>query len=122
MRHRPAGASCCVRSTDNGRTWSEPVPLNGSGTHYTWGRSKCLQLSDDDGVQWKPVGQVGPKYVYASHLVVLKDDTIVLTAGDSRGQCLFPSTDGGASWSPPIRVDRASMVMVSYSTWRTRRF
>lgn len=196
-----------IRSTDHGRTWSEPRPLNSSGTYYTRGRSRILQLpdggllwmcydmdvggslldgtihrSDDDGKTWrivsiirrrkpvddqfdarelvvsgdvdrflklgspkddgwidtdegdlgrlsngrlvlvvrpdggtlvsddqaktwKQISRVGPKYVYAPHLVVLRDDTLVLTAGGSGGQCVFLSTDGGKSWSQPIRID-----------------
>ena len=43
--------------------------------------------------------------VYAPHIVVLRDDTLVLTAGGSGGQCVFLSTDGGKSWSDPIRID-----------------
>jgi len=62
-------------------------------------------VSDDDGVKWQQISLVGPKYVYAPHLVVLADDTLVLTAGGSGGQCIFLSTDGGKTWSPPIKVD-----------------
>ena len=198
-----------LRSTDHGHTWSEPKPLESSGTYYTRGRSRILQLpdsgllwqsydmnqggglldgtihrsdddgkswrvisvirrrkptddrvdaadrvvsgdadaflklgkpeegqwlhtdegdlgrlstgrlvlvvrpdggtliSDDDGVTWHQISRVGPKKVFAPHLVVLPDDTLVLTAGGSRGQCVFLSTDGGKSWSPPIRIDPA---------------
>jgi len=62
-------------------------------------------VSDDQGVTWRQIGRVGPKYVYAPHLVVLADDPMVLTAGDSGGQCIFLSTDSGNTWSPPIRID-----------------
>ena len=62
-------------------------------------------VSDDSGVKWRQISRVGPKYVYAPHLVVLADNTIVLTAGGSGGQCIFLSTDGGKTWSAPIRID-----------------
>jgi photosystem II stability/assembly factor-like uncharacterized protein len=62
-------------------------------------------VSDNNGVKWRQISQVGPKYVYAPHLVVLADDTLVLTAGGSGGQCIFLSTDGGKTWSAPIKVD-----------------
>ncbi len=196
-----------LRSSDNGRTWSRPVPLTSSGTYYTRGLSHVVQLpdggllwmsydmnrgssllhgtihrsdddgktwkvvsvirrrrpvgdrtgpqdlvvsgdsdaflkvgkpagdawidtdegdlarlsngrlvlvvrpdggtlvSDDDGRKWRQIGRVGPKYVYAPHLAVLADDTLVLTAGGSGGQCVFLSTDGGMTWSAPIRID-----------------
>jgi len=197
-----------LRSTDHGRMWSKPMPLESSGTYYTRWRSRILQLpdggllgmsydnnkggslldgtihrsdddgkswrvisvirrrkpsddrvdasdhvvsgdadallklgdkaddgrwldtdegdlgrlssgrlvlvvrpdggtlvSDDHGVKWRQIGRVGPKYVYAPHLVVLADDTLVLTAGGSGGQCVFLSTDGGRAWSAPIRID-----------------
>ncbi|REJ92459.1 MAG: exo-alpha-sialidase [Planctomycetota bacterium] len=196
-----------IRSTDHGHTWSEPKPLESSGTYYTRGRSRILQLpdggllwmsydmnkggslldgtihrSDDDGrtwrivsiirrrkpvddqsdterlvvsgdvdrflklgsptddqwidtdegdlgrlssgrlvlvvrpdggilvsddqaQSWKQIGRIGPEYVYAPHMVVLADDTLVLTAGGSGGQCIFLSTDGGKSWSKPITID-----------------
>ena len=195
-----------IRSTDHGRTWSKPRQLKSSGTYYTRGRSRILQLpdggllwmcydmneggslldgtihrSDDDGKTWrivsiirrrkptgdrfnaknlvvsgdvdrflqlgsprddqwintdegdlgrlssgrlvlivrpdggtlvsddqastwKQIGRVGPTRVFAPHMVVLRDDTLVLTAGGSGGQCVFLSTDGGRSWSNPIRI------------------
>jgi BNR/Asp-box repeat len=62
-------------------------------------------VSDDNGVQWRQISRVGPNYVYAPHLVVLPDDTLVLTAGGSGGQCIFLSSDGGKTWSPPIKID-----------------
>ena len=196
-----------LRSTDHGRTWSKPTPLKSSGTYYTRGRSRILQLpdggllwmsydmnkggsvldgtihrsdddgkswrvisvirrrkpdddrvaaadrvvsgdadavlklgkadddkwldtdegdlgrlsngrlvlvvrpdggtlvSDDNGVKWRQISRIGPKYVYAPHLVVLADDTLVLTAGGSGGQCVFLSTNGGKTWSAPIKID-----------------
>jgi len=62
-------------------------------------------VSDDQAKTWKQISRVGPKYVYAPHLVVLPDDTLVLTAGGSGGQCVFLSTNGGKSWSKPIRIE-----------------
>ena len=62
-------------------------------------------VSDNNGVKWRQISRVGPKYVYAPHLVVLADDTLVLTAGGSGGQCIFLSTDGGKTWSAPIKID-----------------
>lgn len=198
-----------LRSTDHGHTWSEPTVLESSGSYYTRGRSRILQLpddgllwmsydmnkgstlldgtihrSDDDGktwriisvirrhkpdndhldeadlvlsgdsdaflklgkaddtkwistdegdlgrlstgrlvlvvrpdggtlvsdnhgVTWRQISRVGPKYVFAPHLVVLSDDTLVLTAGGSGGQSVFFSTNGGKSWSEPIQIDPA---------------
>ena len=62
-------------------------------------------VSDDNGVKWQQISRIGPKYVYAPHLVVLADDTLVLTAGGSGGQCVFLSTNGGKTWSAPIKID-----------------
>lgn len=62
-------------------------------------------VSDDNGAKWRQIGRVGPKYVYAPHLVVLADDTLVLTAGGSGGQAVFISTNGGKTWSSPITID-----------------
>jgi hypothetical protein len=196
-----------LRSTDHGRTWSKPVQLKSSGTYYTRGRSRILELpdngllwmsydmnqggsvldgsihrsdddgktwrvisvirrrkpigdrvnpedrvvsgdsdaflklpkatadkwldtdegdfgrlssgrlvlvvrpdggtlvSDDNGVKWRQIGTIGPKYVFAPHMVVLKDDTLVLTAGGSGGQSVFLSTNAGKTWSAPIKID-----------------
>ena len=35
----------------------------------------------------------------------LANDTIVLTAGGSGGQCVYVSTDAGATWSEPLQID-----------------
>lgn len=196
-----------IRSTDQGHTWSRPQPLKSSGSYYTRGRSRGLELphggilwasydmnrgsslldgtihrsdddgrswrivsivrrrkpqsdnvdphdlvvsgdadrflnlakpeddkwldtdegdlgrlssgrlvlilrpdggvlvSDDQGVNWRQISRVGPKYVYAPSFVVLSDDTLVLTAGGSGGQCVFLSTDGARTWSDPLRID-----------------
>ncbi len=63
-------------------------------------------VSDDRGAKWRQVSVVGPKNVFAPHLVVLKDDTLVLTAGSSAGgQSVFLSVNGGETWSPPLKID-----------------
>ena len=62
-------------------------------------------VSDDNGLKWRQIGRVGPKYVYAPHMVKLTDDTLVLTAGGSGGQSVFLSTDGGKTWTPPIVIN-----------------
>ncbi|MEO1993693.1 MAG: sialidase family protein, partial [Planctomycetaceae bacterium] len=62
-------------------------------------------VSDDNGITWRQVSRVGPKYVYAPHLIVLTDDTLVLTAGGSGGQSVFLSRNGGKTWSAPITID-----------------
>ena len=62
-------------------------------------------VSDDEGLTWQQISVVGPKYLYAPSLVVLADDTLVLTAGGSGGQCVFLSTDHGLTWSDPLAID-----------------
>jgi len=163
-----------LRSTDQGRTWSEPKPINSSGTYYTRDRSRILQLpdgellwisydmnkgsdildgtlhrSDDDGKSWRVISMIRPRkpegdLVDTADLVVSGDadallnlgtpedgkwlntdegdlgrlstgrlvlvvrpdgGTLVLTTGGSGGQSVFLSTNGGKTWSPPIRID-----------------
>ena len=62
-------------------------------------------VSDDQGLTWRQISRLGPRYVYAPHLIVLPDDTIVVTAGGSGGQAVFLSTDGGLTWSKPMSID-----------------
>ena len=62
-------------------------------------------ISDDQGLTWQQISRMGPRYVYAPHLIVLPDDTIVVTAGGSGGQAVFLSTDGGLTWSKPMSID-----------------
>ncbi len=40
-----------LRSTDHGHTWNRPSPLKSSGTYYTRGRSRILELPDG-GLLW----------------------------------------------------------------------
>lgn len=65
-------------------------------------------VSSDQAKTWKQIGVGGPKYVCALHMVVLKDNTTVLTAGGSRGQSVFLSTDGRQSRSKSITIDPAA--------------
>lgn len=62
-------------------------------------------VSDDQGLTWRQISRLGPRYVYAPHLIVLPDDTIVVTAGGSGGQAVFLSTDEGLTWSKPMSID-----------------
>ena len=64
-------------------------------------------ISEDNGLTWGQIGVVGPEYLYAPSLLVLADDTLVLTAGGSGGQCIYLSIDAGRTWSKPFRLDPA---------------
>ena len=80
-----------VRSTDEGRTWSQPVTLADSENDE---RGQALgQLADGSVVMaWRTAVYYceGPKIVETtvySHLNIIR------------------STDGGCTWSPPVQVD-----------------
>lgn len=42
---------CLLRSTDNGKTWSEPIWIDGPGSHYERNHGHPIQLADG-GILW----------------------------------------------------------------------
>ncbi len=117
------GASCVYRSTDDGRTWREPVTFDpeaiihepalihlGHGRWLAATRHDGLNLyvSDDDARSWvlRLEGLTGPAQ-HPGHLVQLRDGRVLLTFGnrqDPRGVDVRHSEDGGDTWSTPVRV------------------
>ena len=111
------------RSTDNGRTWREPLPLdpdtrlNETALLHVDGarwlafarQDRLLQYeSTDGGRTWRKQGAVTERYGYPANAIRLKDGRLLLsygnrTPGDPRVEAKI-SADGGRTWSEPIRV------------------
>jgi BNR repeat protein len=131
----PVSALRFVRSTDRGRSWSEPVTVN-DGTEFgshnfhaltvapdgallaTWlearqGKSGVwLSRSSDDGRTWSENRAIysDPTCPCCRTSVALSADGTIYVAwraildGDVRDVVVTRSSDGGNSWSAPVRV------------------
>jgi hypothetical protein len=118
------------RSTDGGRTWSEPVtvsadrrgndketltahPRRAGVAYVVWTRDvtgAMFSRTTDGGATWSPQRAVpdGDTLIDV-RLTVLRDDTLVLTAISEtfrRDVVALRSRDDGATWSAPVRVAR----------------
>lgn len=120
-----------IRSTDGGRTWSAPVPLNGPpavGQKYDLcectstmqtKEGKVLSLvrpiyspwmweiwSDDNGRTWGPATS-GPFPCYAA-TALTTESGVLLVSGRMPGLGLYASHDSGMTWKP-YRIDTAGL-------------
>jgi hypothetical protein len=115
-------ANYIFRSDDDGRTWTDPVPLDakqprnetamlhlGDGRWLIAARYTDLGLyrSDDDARTWKFAGPLTARSELPGHLLRLRDGRILLTYGDrtkSKGVEVRLSSDEGATWGEPMRL------------------
>ncbi|MCK4325010.1 MAG: exo-alpha-sialidase, partial [Armatimonadetes bacterium] len=120
-----------IRSTDGGRTWSAPVPLNGPpaigqkydvpecGTTMQTKEGKVLFLgrpvyspwmweswSDNNGESWGPL-TCGPFPCYAATALATSSGAL-LVSGRMPGLGLYVSHDSGMTWKP-YRVDTGGL-------------
>jgi hypothetical protein len=115
-----------LRSTDDGRTWGAPVPLEeGAYTNETallrtgganWiaaARSKAreglrLYKSTDDARTWTFKTHVTTGELQPGHLLLLEDGRILLAYGNrtrgGEGVDVILSSDAGETWSEPVRL------------------
>jgi hypothetical protein len=134
----PKSALRLVKSTDGGRTWSAPVTVtNGAvfGSHSFHG----LHVSADGTVYVSWLGKADKDPSSAMSMKMPKmnhSDTAMKSSGgekmahEASGAWIARSTDGGTTWSTPIRVDsgeacpccRTSVVSTKdgklYMAWR----
>lgn len=112
-----------VRSTDHGKTWSDPIPIGQEanlpldaetdvillkdGTLYAALRSSSINMhyatSKDLGLTWSPVQDIGFKG-HAPHLTRLSTGEILLTHRVPE-TALHVSRDGAKTWQGPYIID-----------------
>lgn len=126
-----ANAAYSIRSTDGGRTWSSPVPLNGPpaiGQKYDLcectstvqtreGKVLCLVRpiyspwmweiwSENGGESWGPATS-GPFPCYAATALATSSG-VLLVSGRMPGLGLYVSRDSGMTWQT-YRIDTAGL-------------
>lgn len=120
--------SQCARSTDGGRTWGAPVPMNtgtcdglhghvvvdAAGVVYVphkscdapGGRSEGVEISDDGGTTWHVSPVPGTSEILSDPaMAVARDENRVYFAGVQDGHpVVATSTDHGETWSAPANI------------------
>ncbi len=110
------------RSTDGGRTWEDPVRVQGSAPHgpiqlrdgrllyagrVYWDADPAISVEEsrDDGRTWKRIGTVplAPgdiKYYHEPHIVETADGKLVVMIREESRNVMVQSesTDGGRTW------------------------
>lgn len=114
-----------TKSSDGGKTWSEPQLL--SAVQGTMPRTKPLVLSDGawllplyDEVRWRPVfwrsedgGQTWKEFVVQTHIRLIQPAVVELSEGKLLAYCRsaagrifrLVSEDGGKHWSSPEPIN-----------------
>ena len=114
---------CVLRSTDNGKTWSKPIWIDGPGTHYERSHAQVIELpdggllwptycsnkgeknlygvihrSDDFGKSWRTVSEIHRegKNVDEPAIARLRSGRILLVTRPDGN--LFVSDDGARNW------------------------
>ncbi len=118
-------------SADDGRTWT-PVSVIGAkhnetdllpmpdGSWLAAARIDSMELfkSTDAGKTWTSLGRPTAKNEINGHLCLLKDGRLLLTYGvrikDQCGVCAKLSSDGGKTWSEPLRLAHSKVSDCGY--------
>ena len=116
------GSGFIFRSTDDGKTWGEPVAIAdnatlnepapfhlGDGKWLVATRSNGLDLhaSDDDARTWTHRMKLTGAGQHPGHVMRLADGRLLLTYGnrlDPKGIDIRLSADEGQTWTDPARV------------------
>lgn len=125
-------------SADDGRTWA-PVSIIGPKHNETdllpmpdgcWlaaARIDTMELfhSTDEGKTWASIGRPTARNEINGHLCHLKDGRLLLTYGvrikDKHGVCAKFSSDGGKSWTEPLRLAHSKVSDCGYPSSVQRR-
>ena len=118
-------------SADDGRTWA-PVSIIGpkhnetdlfplaDGSWLAAARIEAMELfhSTDNGRTWTSLGKPTARNEINGHLCQLKDGRLLLTYGvrikDRCGVCAKTSSDGGKTWSEPVRLTHSNISDCGY--------
>ncbi len=112
-----------LRSTDGGKTWSEPIAIESAGDYYSRSHSNCIQLpdggilwqtydmdkggsrlygvihrSDDDGKSWQVISTIRQEDVNVDEgdMVRLSNGRLVMVVRPDGG--VYVSDDDGVTW------------------------
>ena len=78
------------RSTNNGRSWSHPVPLNVNASQ-DWGDDSNVRLATDGSGQWVAVW--------------VSNDSLAFRIGGDTDIFVARSKDNGATWTDPVALN-----------------